>query len=82
MRPVKSGKTTPAKKRAWQAPVVTRLAIGTETKSWAGNKQEAGRDTPNAGPQAAVQPEPPAAPATKLGFSFELSFPLSARIEK
>jgi hypothetical protein len=27
------------------------------------------------------QPQPPAAPASKLGFSFEMAFPLSARFQ-
>jgi hypothetical protein len=29
----------------------------------------------------AAEPQPPAAPASKLGFSFEMAFPLSARFE-
>ena len=28
-----------------------------------------------------VQPQPPAAPASKLGFAFEMAFPLSARLD-
>jgi hypothetical protein len=31
--------------------------------------------------QPASPPPPPASPSTKLGFSFEMSFPLAARTE-
>ncbi|HEY2426782.1 MAG TPA: hypothetical protein VGI09_12860 [Pseudolabrys sp.] len=51
---------------------MTKLAIGTETKS----ARESGDGQPKS-----VQPAPPATPATKLGFSFEMAFPLSARID-
>jgi hypothetical protein len=30
---------------------------------------------------AQSQPQPPAAPASKLGFAFEMAFPLSARLD-
>jgi hypothetical protein len=61
-------------RRAWEAPAMSEMPIGTETKS-AGEK--------GAGPDSArlENPPPPAAPATKLGFAFEMSFPLSVRIE-
>jgi hypothetical protein len=29
----------------------------------------------------AAQPQPPAAPGSKLGFAFEMAFPLSARLD-
>ena len=64
MQPTKSFKTGHAARRAWQRPTVTKLDIVTQTK------------TARAG---AEQPPPPAAPATKLGFSFEMSLPLSSR---
>jgi hypothetical protein len=73
MRPTGSSGTVPAPRRAWEAPAFTRLAIGRETRSAGAGEQ---------GSAAAAHPEPPAAPATKFGFSFELSFPLSARIDK
>jgi hypothetical protein len=57
-------------RRAWDAPAITELPIGTETKS-AAAKSSGERATPPA----------PATPATKFGFSFEMSFPLSARTE-
>ena len=70
MRPKKSGKAGPATQRAWEPPTVTKLAIGTQTRS----ARDAGQETHS-------QPEPPAEPATKLGFALEWAFPLSARTE-
>jgi hypothetical protein len=60
-------------RRAWDAPAITELPIGIETKAAEATEMEpdGGRTTP----------PPPASPATKLGFSFELSFPLSVRTE-
>ena len=80
MRPKKSGRIVPLShktvppgaRRAWEPPVVTKLAIGTETKSARVNARS--DDQPKS-------PQPPAAPATKLGFAFEMAFPLSARID-
>ncbi len=65
MRPIESGKTA---RRTWTSPSVTKLTIGTPTKSIRGDGQ----------PKFA-HPQPPMAPATKLGFAFEMSIPLSAR---
>jgi hypothetical protein len=73
---MKSDRSFPGKGRPWVAPTVTKLAIGTETKS---------PDVePGLGGSAATknaEPQPPATPATKFGFSLEWSFPLSARAE-
>jgi hypothetical protein len=79
MRSVGNMTTTLGKRRAWKPPVITILAIGSETKS----SREGGRSVEISGPARAqfAQPQPPAAPTAKLGFSFEMSFPLSARIE-
>jgi hypothetical protein len=78
MRPNTSSKaipdTNPGTRRAWEPPAITKLAIGTETKS----ARESGRSD---GQPKSAHPEPPATPATKLGFSFEMAFPLSARID-
>jgi len=68
MRPKGSGNSNDTR-RAWEPPALTVMAIGTETKS---AQAEA------AAPQ---EPSPPPAPSTKLGFSFEMAFPLSARIQ-
>jgi hypothetical protein len=75
MQPTKSDGTGRAKRRPWQPPGLTVLAIGRETKSSHRNAvQSPGSSQP--------EPQPPAAPATKLGFSMEWAFPLSARFEK
>ena len=47
--------------------MVTAVAIRAETKS------EAAGNLP--------EPQPPTAPANKLGFAFEMAFPLSARVQ-
>jgi hypothetical protein len=74
MRPTQSGKIIPGTRRAWEPPAITKLAIGSETKSASGNGQ-----LPSA---QAASPQPPATPSTKLGFSLEMAFPLSARTEQ
>src|ERR1700722_9211600 len=73
MQPTKSDGT--AKRRPWQPPALTVLAIGRETKS-------SNRTAAQAPGPSRAEPRPPAAPATKLGFSLEWAFPLSARLEK
>jgi hypothetical protein len=80
MRPSGSGKTSSsaAEARAWEPPALTKLAIGTETKSSGKNESET---EPTSSGARRVEPGGPAAPATKLGFSFEWAFPLSARLE-
>lgn len=74
---MKSGKAIPEMRRAWEPPTITRLAIGNETKSVGENRRSVAAQTQ----PATVRPQPPAAPATKLGFSIEWAFPLSARWE-
>jgi hypothetical protein len=64
-----------AKRLAWRRPALTVLAIGPETKS-------SRRDVAKSDGSSPAEPQPPAAPATKLGFSLEWAFPLSARLEK
>lgn len=68
MQPTKSIETGHGTRRAWRPPTVTTLAIRTQTKTASANA---------AG--AAAQPPVPAAPEGKLGFSFEMSLPMSAR---
>lgn len=79
MRPMRSGKTASEARRVWEPPALTKLAIGTETKSSGAN--ELGAQAATSGSDKLADPKPPVAPATKLGFSFEWAFPLSARIE-
>ena len=78
-RPMRLSKTAAQARRAWEPPALTRLAIGTETKS--AGKNEPGAEMQTSAADKLAQPKPPAAPATKLGFSFEWAFPLSARME-
>jgi hypothetical protein len=90
MRPSGSGNTsskiaaskTAAARQAWEPPALTKLAIGTETKSSRKNesRNESRAVLKTSGDQP-PEPGAPAAPATKLGFSFEWAFPLSARLE-
>jgi hypothetical protein len=72
-----ASKTATKVRQAWEPPALTKLAIGTETKS--SSKNESGSELKTSGDQP--KPEAPAAPATKLGFSFEWAFPLAARLE-
>jgi len=77
MRPIRSG----GARRTWEPPAITKLGIGTETKSSGEDGRRAGLETLNSDQSRSAQPQPPTVPATKLGFSFEWSFPLSARTE-
>jgi hypothetical protein len=70
MQPTKSDGL--AKRRAWRPPALTVLAIGRETKSPPRNAAQSSSSSP-------AEPQPPAAPASKLGFSLEWAFPLSSR---
>jgi hypothetical protein len=74
MQPTKSDGAGIAKRRAWQPPELTVLAIGRETKS-------SNRNATQSSGSNQTEPQPPAAPASKLGFSMEWAFPLSARWE-
>lgn len=78
---LKSGRTTVGTRRAWEPPTITKLAIGTETKSSRKNEQGAGTESAGSGQAGLVEPSPPADPTSKLGLSFEMAFPLSARLE-
>jgi hypothetical protein len=81
MRPNGPSRTIVGTRATWEPPAVTKLAIGTETKSARENGQSSGLETSNSGRSGIDYPLPPAAPAMKLGFSFEMAFPLSARTE-
>ena len=67
-----AGRSNDEQQSTWEPPAVKRVAIGAETKS--GSQ---GEDKPGL-----TEPRPPSSPATKLGFSFEMAFPLSARTTK
>jgi hypothetical protein len=74
MQPTKSDGTHIAKRRPWRPAALTVLAIGRETRS-------SHRNAVVSSGSSQTEPQPPAAPATKLGFSLEWAFPLSARFE-
>jgi hypothetical protein len=69
MAPIGTGRTNDERQSTWEPPAVKKVAIGAETKSAA-----QGEATPGL-----AEPRPPSSPATKLGFSFEMAFPLAAR---
>jgi len=74
MQPTKSDGIGMAKRRPWRPPALTVLPVGRETKS-------SQRNAAQSSGSSQTEPQPPAAPATKLGFSLEWAFPLSARWE-
>jgi hypothetical protein len=61
-------------RRIWELPTITKLPIGTATRCASGSGIQ-----PDSGHR--MNPPAPATPALKLGFSFEMSFPLAARTE-
>ena len=69
MGSIRTGRINDEQQSAWEPPAVKKVAIGAETKSGA----------PSEGNSGPAEPRPPSSPATKLGFSFEMAFPLSAR---
>jgi len=73
MRPSGSSNSDGAR-RPWEPPTIAKLAIGADTRTTAGDARGSGTSVP-------AHPEPPAAPTSKLGFSLEMAFPLSARVE-
>jgi hypothetical protein len=58
-------------RRAWEAPAISEVSIAGATKA-AALEERPGEDR---------NPPPPATPGAKLGFSFEMSFPLSVRTD-
>jgi hypothetical protein len=71
MRSSLGGGTPLQARRAWQAPTITELPIRTQTRVAAAPGLPAEPENPPA----------PATPSTKLGFSFEMSLPLSVRTD-
>jgi hypothetical protein len=72
MAPIKADKNAAEAQSAWEPPVVTKVLIGAETKSAANSEKNPVFD----------EPQPPTSPTSKLGFSFEMALPLSARNAK
>jgi len=81
-QPTKSSGVDFACRSAWEPPVVTELPIRTETKFVAESGQIEASERFSSEQSTVGHPEPPGPPATKLGFWFEMAFPLSARTEK
>lgn len=81
MRLINSSRKTPGIRGGWEPPTVTVLAIGTETKSVFEKRRSPRSENSESVHQRLAHPKPPAMPATKLGFAFEWSFPLSIRTE-
>lgn len=77
MQPIGPGRA----RRPWEPPAITKLAISTETKAAAAGGPTIGSKSLHSSVPASGEPQPPAASAMKLGFSFEWSLPLSARTE-
>lgn len=71
MGPIKDREDAVSPRRAWEPPALTQLEIGAETKS----------ALHVATCPDLREPPPPTFPSTKLGFSFEMALPLSARSE-
>jgi hypothetical protein len=78
---MKSNRSFEGKGRPWIPPTITKLAIGTETKSPVAVEQriEPGRSGSDTVENA--EPQPPTTPASKFGFALEWSFPLSAKTD-
>ena len=79
MRPTRHSGSVPPARRIWDPPAITKLALGSETKSTRESGRSSGLVT--SGFDQPAHPQPPAPPSTKFGFSFEMSFPLSVRVE-
>jgi hypothetical protein len=78
---MKSNKPFHGKGRAWVPPTVTKLAVGTETKSPVAVDQGIAPGLGGSGATKNAEPRLPATPASKFGFALEWSFPLSARTD-
>ncbi len=70
MRSIRTGQADD--KSTWEPPTVVKVAIGAETKTASHSETSAGL----------AEPGPPSVPATKLGFAFEMAFPMSSRSEQ
>jgi hypothetical protein len=73
MRPNKAGPSTSEAHPVWEAPAFTKLPIVSRTGSGANVAKD---------PPRVVEPAAPGQPLSKLGFSFEWSFPMSSRSDK
>ncbi len=73
MRPNNATPSSPDARPNWEAPAFTKVPIASRT----GAGTNVATD-----PARAVEPVAPGQPLSKLGFSFEWSFPMSSRSDK
>jgi len=73
MRPNKADLSTSEAHPVWEAPAFMKLPIVSRTGSGANVAND---------PPRVVEPAAPGQPLSKLGFSFEWSFPMSSRSDK
>jgi hypothetical protein len=73
MRPNNAAPGTSDAPQGWEAPAFTKLPIASRTGSGANMANDSSR---------AAEPAAPGQPLSKLGFSFEWSFPMSSRADK
>jgi hypothetical protein len=73
MRPNKAGPSTSEAHPVWEAPAFTKLPIVSRTGSGANVADD---------PPRVAEPAAPGQPLSKLGFSFEWSFPMSSRSDQ
>ncbi len=76
MRPNKAGQSTSEAHPVWEAPAFSKLPIVSRTGSPAHSNASSG------GSPRVIEPAAPGQPLSKLGFSFEMAFPMSSRSDK
>jgi len=72
VKTIGTGRANDTRRCSWEPPAVTKVAIGAKTRSGPQGENSA----------SLAEPRPPSLPATKLGFAFEMAFPMSARSEQ
>ena len=73
MRPNNAALSASDARPDWEAPAFTKLPIANRTGSGANVASD---------PPRVVEPAAPGQPLSKLGFSFEMAFPMSSRSDK
>ncbi len=76
MRPNNAAPSASDVRPAWEAPAFTKLPIASRTGS------SAAATVANGSPRLVAEPTAPGQPVAKLGFSFEMAFPMSSRSDK
>ena len=73
MRPNNAAPSASDARPDWEAPAFTKLPIASRTGSGANVASD---------PARVVEPAATGQPLSKLGFSFEMAFPMSSRSDK